>query len=334
MGRRRAHRDRRRARASSTASRSRSEARRVPPAPRRDASPTSSIPPHEWRTGPCRRRRSSRNRRGRWPSRAAAWPRRGDNMVNGKALFVGESARRATRSRARTRRASSGPNLDEAWQQADKDGLGRSTYEGLVHQQILHPSSDAAGRPADGQAVPAADAREPRDGPGREGRRRLRRAGRGRARARTAAGSRRSGRSSPRRSRRPRTARSPSRPTRAARSPTSSAAPRRPRASSRSTPRTTPSIPHNIALEGDGVDEVGPEVSRRRRRRRSRSTCSPASTRSTAPCPATARAAWRARSPSSRARAGRAAPTGRVESSAGAAFASSRSCCCAACQKK
>ena len=43
----------------------------------------------------------------------------------------------------RTRRASSGPNLDEAWQRSEQDGLGRSTFEGIVHQQILHPNRNA-----------------------------------------------------------------------------------------------------------------------------------------------------------------------------------------------
>jgi plastocyanin len=33
-----------------------------------------------------------------------------------------------------------GPNLDEAFQRARKDGFGESTFEGLVHAQILHPA--------------------------------------------------------------------------------------------------------------------------------------------------------------------------------------------------
>ena len=61
-------------------------------------------------------------------------------------------------------------------------------------------------------------------------------------------------------------------------------------------------VDHNIALEGGGLDEIGPVVAGRRRLRPSRSTSRPASTPSTARSPATARAAWKARSPSSEVR--------------------------------
>jgi uncharacterized cupredoxin-like copper-binding protein len=63
----------------------------------------------------------------------------GDNLVNGKTLFVQKCAACHTLARADAKGVV-GPNLDEAWQQAAKDGFGRSTYEGLVHRQILHPN--------------------------------------------------------------------------------------------------------------------------------------------------------------------------------------------------
>ena len=76
-----------------------------------------------------------------------------DNLVNGKTLFVQKCAACHTLARANAQGVV-GPNLDEAWQQADKDGLGRSTYEGLVHQQILHPSNDPQIDPETGDPYP------------------------------------------------------------------------------------------------------------------------------------------------------------------------------------
>ncbi|HYI20923.1 MAG TPA: c-type cytochrome [Solirubrobacteraceae bacterium] len=78
---------------------------------------------------------------------------RDDNMVNGKSLFATKCAACHTLARADAQGVV-GPNLDEAWQQADKDGLGRSTYEGLVHQQILHPSNDPQIDPQTGEPYP------------------------------------------------------------------------------------------------------------------------------------------------------------------------------------
>jgi plastocyanin len=63
----------------------------------------------------------------------------GDNLVNGKTQFVGKCASCHTLARANATGVV-GPNLDEAWQQADKDGFGRSTYRGIVHRQILQPA--------------------------------------------------------------------------------------------------------------------------------------------------------------------------------------------------
>jgi plastocyanin len=66
----------------------------------------------------------------------------GDNLVNGKTLFVEKCAACHALARAQAKGVV-GPDLDEAWQQAEKDGLGRSTYEGVVHQQILEPNRNA-----------------------------------------------------------------------------------------------------------------------------------------------------------------------------------------------
>jgi len=77
----------------------------------------------------------------------------GDNLVNGKTLFAQKCAACHTLARADAQGVA-GPNLDEAWQQADKDGLGRSTYEGLVHQQILNPSKSPQIDPQTGKPYP------------------------------------------------------------------------------------------------------------------------------------------------------------------------------------
>ncbi len=63
----------------------------------------------------------------------------GDNLVNGKTLFVQECSSCHTLARANAKGVV-GPNLDEAWQRSEKDGLRRSTFEGIVHKQILHPN--------------------------------------------------------------------------------------------------------------------------------------------------------------------------------------------------
>ena len=47
-----------------------------------------------------------------------------------------------------------GPSLDEAFQQAAKDSFGRSTFEGVVHRQILHPNRMAQVNAATGKALP------------------------------------------------------------------------------------------------------------------------------------------------------------------------------------
>jgi plastocyanin len=63
----------------------------------------------------------------------------GDNLVNGKDLFAANCASCHELARAGAK-GTIGPSLDEAWQQAEKDGFGRSTYEGLVVRQIHQPN--------------------------------------------------------------------------------------------------------------------------------------------------------------------------------------------------
>jgi mono/diheme cytochrome c family protein len=76
----------------------------------------------------------------------------GDNLVNGKTLFVQKCASCHTLARADAK-GTVGPSLDEAWQQSARDGLGRSTYEGIVHGQILQPNQNPSVDPATGKEV-------------------------------------------------------------------------------------------------------------------------------------------------------------------------------------
>ena len=63
----------------------------------------------------------------------------GTNMVNGKEQFVAKCASCHVLERAGATGVV-GPNLDEAFQRARKDGFGESTFEGLVYAQILNPA--------------------------------------------------------------------------------------------------------------------------------------------------------------------------------------------------
>jgi uncharacterized cupredoxin-like copper-binding protein len=74
----------------------------------------------------------------------------GDNLVNGKTLFVEHCSRCHALARANASGVV-GPDLDEAWQRAKQDGFGRSTYEGVVHQQILEPNQNPQVDPATGK---------------------------------------------------------------------------------------------------------------------------------------------------------------------------------------
>lgn len=64
---------------------------------------------------------------------------RGDNVVNGKQLFVAECGSCHILNRAGTK-GTTGPNLDQAFARAREDGFGDSTFEGIVHRQIGQPA--------------------------------------------------------------------------------------------------------------------------------------------------------------------------------------------------
>jgi uncharacterized cupredoxin-like copper-binding protein len=61
------------------------------------------------------------------------------NVIAGKKLFVAKCGSCHTLARAQTK-GTTGPNLDEAFQQALKDGMKRSGIRGAVHGWILHPN--------------------------------------------------------------------------------------------------------------------------------------------------------------------------------------------------
>jgi plastocyanin len=61
------------------------------------------------------------------------------NLINGKTKFTDQCARCHTLARANATGVV-GPNLDAAFAQSRADGLGQSTFEGIVHQWILHPN--------------------------------------------------------------------------------------------------------------------------------------------------------------------------------------------------
>ena len=62
------------------------------------------------------------------------------NLVNGKAKFVAKCGSCHTLARANSTGVS-GPNLDEAFRTARAQGFGESTFEGVVLQQIQEPST-------------------------------------------------------------------------------------------------------------------------------------------------------------------------------------------------
>ncbi len=70
----------------------------------------------------------------------------GTNMVNGKQLFVDNCGSCHVLTRAGTG-GTAGPNLDEAFQRARKDGFGESTFEGLVLAQIQNPNKNPSFNP-------------------------------------------------------------------------------------------------------------------------------------------------------------------------------------------
>ncbi len=79
------------------------------------------------------------------------------NLIAGKRAFVEKCGSCHVLNRAGAK-GNQGPNLDEAFQQSLKDGIKRSTIEGVVHRQILYPNRRAQQDPTTGKeliAMPA-----------------------------------------------------------------------------------------------------------------------------------------------------------------------------------
>jgi uncharacterized cupredoxin-like copper-binding protein len=77
----------------------------------------------------------------------------GDNVVNGKQLFVAKCGACHVLNRAGTKGVT-GPNLDMAFARARDDGFHDSTFKGIVHRQILQPNRMAQVDPATGKVLP------------------------------------------------------------------------------------------------------------------------------------------------------------------------------------
>ena len=75
---------------------------------------------------------------------------RGDNVINGKQLFVEKCGSCHILNRAGTKGVT-GPNLDQAFARAREDGFGDSTFEGIVHRQIGQPARRPQVDPETGQ---------------------------------------------------------------------------------------------------------------------------------------------------------------------------------------
>ncbi len=77
----------------------------------------------------------------------------GDNVVNGKQLFVARCGSCHVLERAGTKGVT-GPSLDAAFARARGDGFGQSTFEGIVHRQIQQPARSPQVDPASGKVLP------------------------------------------------------------------------------------------------------------------------------------------------------------------------------------
>jgi len=76
----------------------------------------------------------------------------GENLVAGKQAFVQKCGSCHVLERAGTTGVT-GPNLDEAFQQARADGFGESTFQGMVKAQIAHPARGAQNNPLNGRPL-------------------------------------------------------------------------------------------------------------------------------------------------------------------------------------
>ena len=67
------------------------------------------------------------------------------DLANGKKLFVGKATCGSCHALARANtKGAVGPDLDEAFRADRRAGLGQSTIEGLVLDQIAHPRRGSA----------------------------------------------------------------------------------------------------------------------------------------------------------------------------------------------
>jgi uncharacterized cupredoxin-like copper-binding protein len=76
----------------------------------------------------------------------------GTDLVNGKTLFAEKCGACHTLARAGTT-GTAGPNLDQAFARARQDGLGQSTFKGVVLRQILNPNVNPQVDPQTGKPV-------------------------------------------------------------------------------------------------------------------------------------------------------------------------------------
>jgi len=75
------------------------------------------------------------------------------NVVNGKQQFVAKCGACHILNRAGTKGVT-GPNLDQAFARAREDGFGSTTFEGIVHRQIQQPARRAQVDPETGKVLP------------------------------------------------------------------------------------------------------------------------------------------------------------------------------------
>src|SRR3954453_7957524 len=75
-----------------------------------------------------------------------------EDLGAGKTQFVAKCGACHTLDRAGTK-GTTGPNLDQAFQRARKDGEGESTFEGVVRGQIKEPSRLPQFDPVTGRAL-------------------------------------------------------------------------------------------------------------------------------------------------------------------------------------
>jgi cytochrome c2 len=76
------------------------------------------------------------------------------NLVNGKQQFASKCGTCHTLARAGTK-GTTGPNLDEAFMRARQDGMKSSTFAGMVEGQITHPSRLGEFDPQSHKPLPA-----------------------------------------------------------------------------------------------------------------------------------------------------------------------------------